>query len=1565
MNKFNSICLVALAVGWSSMLFGQTQSYEFVMRANEVPMFNQTADDPIVTTSDYISLDVDVSLDDIANSLNISPVFEWTWNPNFSIDLSAIGGPDVSILNHPIGYDLDLAAGFDYTLGMRHELDTGWFDIQMPLKVDITVDDYNRGRIATVRLDSTFTSNPQLNPSAPDVEKTLFMYGRVHGQGDFTLYTGPFGSGQEDISLYNFDESGTWDILTTGSSKIGGWGLYLDPANSACSGGIYDYTQQIGSTSYTGESNLCWLSGATAYCLAADQLDTFCKFGDWYTTGDAMEVWLPLGFGATLKRPRNELTQHVTNLATGVLQAQTSTLDHPHMQLNHSLHTMIKGIYQTNCLKELAGLSDPQANSCEKFGYLDVMNTHNSLFWTPFRDAVGRVGILQTINNISSAFGGQTFSMDNWNIWFEYDVLDFETHFNVENEMDVTFTPTVRVRLMFPEPVEWRYTSNDPWQVSNTVDMPLEGQFEIQTTCDDYELAFVPEFYMVEEDNMKNDAQDVYTMDLELEALQFNVGMNPIPIIPSFTFDFPCAGSVGEFFESVANCAASVMAPIGNTICTSPCYFPGVCTQIGGCFDPCFGVFGGCEICTPTAGGQSSSQCEDCVTALTCFQNSYECTLCEYGFPGLTIPGFNLAEDIGVSAVNDYGNKVIGFNEVWTVSTTDDAYLSAEWTIEGLSAVKTSALEQAFVPDSTIKSASTFAVNDVFVMKSGSSPRSTTAVLQFDAVGGTPPLYASSTTSVGHETVTVQLDNSQRSSLRPATYGAFTISDESGCISDTPQGLSQDLERNLVVPYVQPDVFNYCSDNDNDGCNDCASGSYDLANDGPDADGDGICDFGETDDDDDGVIDGNDLNPTNRFICGDFDEDGCDDCSSGSYDPANDGIDVDGDGLCDSSDNDADGDGLENSLDTYPEDASQCGSHDGDSCDDCNSGTYDPNNDGLDTDGDGLCDASDPDIDNDGRLNGEDSQPLNANACADTDADGCDDCSSGTFDTSNDGTDTDGDGLCDSGDADQDNDGKANGLDSAPLNPIVCGDSDGDGCDDCISGTYDPNADGADLDSDGICDSGDDDIDGDGVANNLDEDDSDDEVCRDLDEDTCDDCSASELADNDGDGICDSGDDDDDNDGILDASDSDPMNAYICGDFDGDTCDDCASGAYDPFNDGTDTDGDGLCDSGDPDKDGDGVLAVGGGSLSDSDDMNPNVCLDWDGDGCDDCLNGTFDIYDDGTDTDGDVFCDSGDNCSDMTALNYDDPNNVACIYAPTVATSMAIGQWTWHERVLNGQVSSDGGAAIVNYGFKWGTNADLTASDSLGFSGSASSLQQAISMLSESTTYYFVAFASNSGATSFGDTLSFTTPAAPCTGLTSVTYGGYDYDLVEIGEQCWFAENLRSDTYANGDLISAELTAAEWAATASGAQTHYDSTSANLNSYGRLYNWFAVNDARGLCPSGWHVPSDGEFTELTNILSGPDDPHPSLLLQGDKMKSSSSDNPGWDGTNASGFSALPGGKRTGAGGYQYALTHAYFWSSTQYGSGAGSRELVSSSEQVGAMNEYQHDGQSVRCVLD
>ena len=88
-----------------------------------------------------------------------------------------------------------------------------------------------------------------------------------------------------------------------------------------------------------------------------------------------------------------------------------------------------------------------------------------------------------------------------------------------------------------------------------------------------------------------------------------------------------------------------------------------------------------------------------------------------------------------------------------------------------------------------------------------------------------------------------------------------------------------------------------------------------------------------------------------------------------------------------------------------------CRDNDLDGCDDCSSGTDDPANDGTDTDGDGLCNTGDPDDDNDGVADADDSDPLVNTLCRDTDLDGCDDCSSGTDDPANDGTDTDGDGC--------------------------------------------------------------------------------------------------------------------------------------------------------------------------------------------------------------------------------------------------------------------------------------------------------------------------------------------------------------------------------------------------------------------------------------------------------------------------------------------------------------------------------------------------------------------------
>jgi len=193
---------------------------------------------------------------------------------------------------------------------------------------------------------------------------------------------------------------------------------------------------------------------------------------------------------------------------------------------------------------------------------------------------------------------------------------------------------------------------------------------------------------------------------------------------------------------------------------------------------------------------------------------------------------------------------------------------------------------------------------------------------------------------------------------------------------------------------------------------------------------------------------------------------------------------------------------------------------------------------------------------------------------------------------------------------------------------------------------------------------------------------------------------------------------------------------------------------------------------------------------------------------------------------------------------------------------------------------------------------------------------------------------------------------------LANVTFDGHTYDLVQIGSQCWFKENLRSDNYRNGDEIPGDLNDNQWTSTNSGAQAIYDNSNANLATYGRLYNWYAVNDARGLCPTGFHVPTDGEWTELVNYLGGEE-------VAGTKMKSSPSDTPAWDGTNSSGFSALPGGLRYDDLGFFFLEgDYGHWWSSSADGTfGAWFRSLYSDGDNVYRSNV--RSGYSVRCVRD
>ena len=209
-------------------------------------------------------------------------------------------------------------------------------------------------------------------------------------------------------------------------------------------------------------------------------------------------------------------------------------------------------------------------------------------------------------------------------------------------------------------------------------------------------------------------------------------------------------------------------------------------------------------------------------------------------------------------------------------------------------------------------------------------------------------------------------------------------------------------------------------------------------------------------------------------------------------------------------------------------------------------------------------------------------------------------------------------------------------------------------------------------------------------------------------------------------------------------------------------------------------------------------------------------------------------------------------------------------------------------------------------------------------------------------------------GALSFYDN-AWNGPVSPSWSCgEAITYAGVGYSIVQIGDQCWFAENLCTTTYLNGDTIPQNLSAADWSSTTSGAMAFY----VNGPTYGVLYNWYAVDDVRGLCPSGWHVPTDGEWTILTDHLGGES-------VAGGQMKT----NYGWfndgNGTNSSGFSGLPGGNRNPNGYFQIAGYGGSWWSSSPNGSSAWYRYLGYDDESV---LRYYYDlrfGYSVRCVRD
>jgi len=289
----------------------------------------------------------------------------------------------------------------------------------------------------------------------------------------------------------------------------------------------------------------------------------------------------------------------------------------------------------------------------------------------------------------------------------------------------------------------------------------------------------------------------------------------------------------------------------------------------------------------------------------------------------------------------------------------------------------------------------------------------------------------------------------------------------------------------------------------------------------------------------------------------------------------------------------------------------------------------------------------------------------------------------------------------------------------------------------------------------------------------------------------------------------------------------------------------------------------------------------------------------------------------------------------------------------PTLTTTAAssIAQTT---SISGGNISSDGGATITARGVCWSISANPTTalttktSDGAGTGAFTSSLTG----LTANTTYYFRAYATNSVGTAYGNQLSFTTTN------TVTDIEGNIYNTITIGTQTWMKENLKTTKYNDGTPIPLVTDNIAWAALTTPSYCWYNNDATTYkNTYGALYNWYTVNTGK-LCPTGWHVPTDAEWTTL---LGGENVPGGRLKEIGTTHWSS----PNAGATNETGFTALPGGARNFDGSYYDVGKLGTWWSSTEYSSSSSAwfRPMNYNDTNVNRNYTNKQNGFSVRCL--
>lgn len=310
----------------------------------------------------------------------------------------------------------------------------------------------------------------------------------------------------------------------------------------------------------------------------------------------------------------------------------------------------------------------------------------------------------------------------------------------------------------------------------------------------------------------------------------------------------------------------------------------------------------------------------------------------------------------------------------------------------------------------------------------------------------------------------------------------------------------------------------------------------------------------------------------------------------------------------------------------------------------------------------------------------------------------------------------------------------------------------------------------------------------------------------------------------------------------------------------------------------------------------------------------------------------------------------------------------IAALTIPILTTS-PIANITQQNASSGGNITSDGGAAIIERGICWNIVGNPTVSDSKAtIVGSVGTFSANTTQLKAQTTYHLRAYAINSVGVAYGNEVIFNTLDLSIPGPNVTDVDGNIYHSVILGGVTWMVENLRTTKFQNLTTLTNITVNSDWQNNhpETGSYCYYNNQSTNASSYGVLYDFFAATNPQNIAPDGWKVPSKQDWDNLINYINF------NCVERGEALKintgSYTFQTPN-NATNLSGFSAMPGGYRSGQNGsFSNQGTDGYWWTSTEVNTVYGKcKRLTWNStevtETVAGASPGKKTGLAIRCI--